>query len=158
MRSCRIEGKQNEGEASVRKGSKIKRKADEHRARKSEILACDLFSGAGGFSLGAHLAGIRVAAAVEWDKYACKTYRSNLIDTGLTSTLLFETDIATLGPAKVKSATGFTDNPCDILLGGPPCQGFSAHRLKNSGVNDPRNTLLLRYFEYVRILRPAFFW
>ena len=141
----------------MRKGSKITRKTDNRPAQVSEVLACDLFSGAGGFSLGAHLAGIRVAAAVEWDKYACETYRSNLIDTGLTSTLLFETDISTLGPAKVKSAAGFTENQCDILLGGPPCQGFSAHRLNNSGVNDPRNALLLRYFEYVRILRPAFF-
>jgi DNA (cytosine-5)-methyltransferase 1 len=57
----------------------------------------------------------------------------------------------------VKSKARFDTNQCDILLGGPPCQGFSAHRLNNSGVDDPRNKLLLRYFEYVRTLRPTYF-
>lgn len=122
-----------------------------------EVLACDLFAGAGGFSLGALLAGIRVVAAIEWDQLACKTYRSNLISTGLTKTLLFEEDISTLDPAKIRRATRLSRSRCDILLGGPPCQGFSAHRLNNSGVNDPRNALLLRYFEYVRVFRPTYF-
>lgn len=124
---------------------------------KSRVRACDLFAGAGGFSLGAYLAGITVSSAIEWDKHACQTYRSNLVATGLTSTLLFEEDISKLVPKKVKSLSGFDEAPCDILLGGPPCQGFSAHRLNDAGVNDPRNELLLKYFEYVRVLRPAFF-
>jgi DNA (cytosine-5)-methyltransferase 1 len=122
-----------------------------------KVFACDLFAGAGGFSLGAYLAGIEVAAAVEWDEYACETYRRNLIDTGLTSTHLFEEDISTHAPSKVKRICGFDEVGCDILLGGPPCQGFSTHRLNDTGVNDPRNQLLLRYFEYVRVLRPIFF-
>jgi DNA (cytosine-5)-methyltransferase 1 len=122
-----------------------------------KVLACDLFAGAGGFSFGAYVAGIEVAAAVEWDKYACETYRKNLIDTDLTSTHLFEEDVSKLAPSKVKRICGFDKVPCDILLGGPPCQGYSTHRLNNSGVNDPRNQLLLRYFEYVRVLRPVFF-
>lgn len=125
--------------------------------RKSDVLACDLFAGAGGFSLGAYLAGIQVAAAIEWDKHACSTYRSNLISSGLTKARLFEEDIAALDPRDVREAAGFQQHGCDILLGGPPCQGFSTHRIKNAGVDDPRNELLLRYFEYVRILRPTFF-
>jgi len=123
---------------------------------RGKVLACDLFAGAGGFSLGAYLAGIDVRAAVEWDKHACASYRSNLIDTDLTSTQLFEADISKLAPGRVKNAV-FTEAPCDILLGGPPCQGFSTHRIKDAGVDDPRNDLLLRYFEYVRGLRPLFF-
>lgn len=123
----------------------------------SRVYACDVFAGAGGFSLAAYLAGITVSAAIEWDQYACQTYRTNLIKTGLTSTHLFEEDISELTPKKVKSISGFDETSCDILLGGPPCQGFSAHRLNNAGVNDPRNDLLLRYFEYVRVLRPVFF-
>jgi DNA (cytosine-5)-methyltransferase 1 len=121
------------------------------------VTACDLFAGAGGFSLGAHLAGIDVVAAVEWDRYACQTYRANLIDTSLASTHLFECDITSLTPTKVMSECNFDKKPCDILLGGPPCQGFSVHRLNDTGVNDPRNELLLRYFEFVRVLRPIFF-
>lgn len=136
---------------SPKKITKTKTKA------RSSVLACDLFAGAGGFSLGAQLAGIDVVAAVEWDKYACRTYRANLVDTGLSSTHLFEIDITKLAPTKVRSECKFDENPCDILLGGPPCQGFSAHRLNDAGVGDPRNELLLRYFEFVRVLRPVFF-
>lgn len=138
---------------NVRKIAKTKKRSTADGA----VLACDVFAGAGGFSLGAHLAGIEVAAAVEWDKYACQTYRKNLIETGLSATRLFEADITKLTPAKVKATCGFDKTPCDILLGGPPCQGFSAHRLNDAGVDDPRNELLLRYFEYVRVLRPVFF-
>jgi DNA (cytosine-5)-methyltransferase 1 len=138
--------------------SKIKRRPKKQKAAETErVFACDVFAGAGGFSLAAYLAGITVSAAVEWDQYACQTYRTNLIKTGLTSTRLFEDDISNLTPKKVKSLSGFDETPCDILLGGPPCQGFSAHRLNNTGVNDPRNELLLKYFEYVRVLRPSFF-
>lgn len=122
-----------------------------------QVLACDLFAGAGGFSLGAYLADIQVVAALELNRHACETYRTNLIRTGLTNTHLFEGDIGELDPADVKEASGLGRDGCDILLGGPPCQGFSAHRLKDTGVDDPRNNLLLRYFEYVRILRPTFF-
>ena len=123
----------------------------------TDVLACDLFSGAGGFSLGAYLAGIKVIAAVESNSYACATYRNNFIKTGLTQTELFEHDITVLDPNDVKRKAGLDKSHCDILLGGPPCQGFSAHRLNGAGVNDPRNKLLLRYFEYVRIIRPTFF-
>jgi DNA (cytosine-5)-methyltransferase 1 len=123
----------------------------------TDVFACDLFAGAGGFSLGAHLAGIKVAAAIEWNKYACETYRNNFIKTGLTKTELFEGDITALDPHDVMKKVGFDKRHCDIMLGGPPCQGFSAHRLNDAGVDDPRNKLLLRYFEYVRIIRPTFF-
>lgn len=121
------------------------------------VLACDLFAGAGGFSLGAHLASVQVAAAVEFDRHAASTYRANLTDAGLSHAELFEKDIAEFTPSDLIARSLFKDLPCDILLGGPPCQGFSAHRIKNAGVDDPRNTLLLRYFEYVRALRPLFF-
>lgn len=123
----------------------------------SDLLACDLFAGAGGFSLGAHLAGMTVAGAVEWDSHACVTYRANLIETGLTKSHLYEEDITKLDPRRVKKEVGFDKFGCDLLLGGPPCQGFSTHRIKDAGVDDPRNGLLLRYFEYLRVLRPTVF-
>jgi DNA (cytosine-5)-methyltransferase 1 len=121
------------------------------------VVACDLFAGAGGFSLGAHFAGIHVAAAVELNKYAAATYRANLVDTGILPARMFEKDITDFSPAELISQSVLKDRACDILLGGPPCQGFSAHRIKGAGINDPRNALLLRYFEYVRALRPLFF-
>ena len=119
--------------------------------------ACDLFAGAGGLSLGAHQAGIEIAAAVEWDRHACATYRSNLIDKQGYSTRLYQSDINNLDPQKLCDEAFKGDASCDLLLGGPPCQGFSTHRIKDKGVNDPRNQLLLRYFEFVQVLRPKFF-
>jgi DNA (cytosine-5)-methyltransferase 1 len=59
----------------VREGNKSKQNVTRYRPEKSEVVACDLFAGAGGFSLGAHLAGIRIAAAIEWDNM-----RARLID------------------------------------------------------------------------------
>jgi DNA (cytosine-5)-methyltransferase 1 len=120
-------------------------------------VAVDLFAGAGGFSLGALLAKIRVVAAVEKDKNPCATYRHNLIASGRSETKLFERDILDLDPAKFLKSVGIKRGDCDILLGGPPCQGFSSHRLNDSGVNDPRNSLLIHYFEYVKVLRPRYF-
>ena len=52
---------------------------------------------------------------------------------------------------------GLRKKECDVLLGGPPCQGFSTHRINDEGVDDPRNGLLLRYFEFVRDLNPKAF-
>lgn len=127
------------------------------KCQEFDLLACDLFAGAGGFSLGAHLAGVKVAAAVEWNKHACATYHSNFIASKLTKAHLFEDDITTLDPRDVRKVARFDQLGCDILLGGPPCQGFSTHRIKDTGVNDPRNDLLLRYFEYVQVLRPTVF-
>jgi DNA (cytosine-5)-methyltransferase 1 len=124
---------------------------------REEVVGCDLFAGAGGFSLGALNAQIRVAAAVEFDRHAAASYRNNLIKSGRTHSLLYEEDIEQLDPTIVRTAAGFEKSGCDILMGGPPCQGFSAHRINNAGVGDPRNALLLRYFEFVRVLRPMFF-
>lgn len=123
----------------------------------TDVIGCDLFAGAGGFSLGALNAEIRVAAAVEFNRHAAATYRNNFIISGRSRTVLYEEDIESLDPVMVRSSAGFEKSGCDILMGGPPCQGFSSHRINDAGVGDPRNKLLLRYFEFVRVLRPMFF-
>lgn len=132
---------------------------DPNKAREpgARPKAIDLFAGAGGFSLGALLAGIDVVAAVEKDQSASTTYAWNLIHTELTKTRLFQQDILDLDPKAMMAEIGLRRGECHVLLGGPPCQGFSAHRLNDAGVDDPRNRLLLRYFEFVRTLRPRYF-
>ncbi|ASG24034.1 DNA cytosine methyltransferase [Nitrospirillum viridazoti] len=124
---------------------------------RSDLVAVDLFAGAGGFSLGATLAGLQVIAAVEKDKDACRTYRTNLVDPVVGGPKLFEEDILEVDPHRLMDDVGLVPGACDVLIGGPPCQGFSTHRLKNVGIDDPRNRLLLRYFEFVAALRPKFF-
>lgn len=119
-------------------------------------LTCvDLFSGAGGFSLAAQNVGIKVVAAVELNKKACETYSANLVKADIPK--LYNANINDLDPATLL-ANHFSDgSQCDLLLGGPPCQGFSVHRIKNAGVGDPRNNLIIRYFQFVRDLQPKVF-
>ena len=49
------------------------------------------------------------------------------------------------------------DERCDLVLGGPPCQGFSTHRINDAGVGDDRNDLIHTYFEFVRAFQPTAF-
>ena len=98
---------------------------------------------------------MRVEAAVELNSKACLTYRKNLVRRN--GTRLYEEDILLLEPSKLVE-THFADGKqCDIILGGPPCQGFSVHRINGAGVNDPRNKLIHRYFDFVQELRPKAF-
>lgn len=117
----------------------------------------DLFSGAGGFSLAALHCGLNVLAAVELDRDACQTYRTNIVAKRTPSTRLYETDILALSATQLRADLKLQPGELDILIGGPPCQGFSTHRIHDQGVNDPRNTLLLRYFDFVKALQPRLF-
>jgi DNA (cytosine-5)-methyltransferase 1 len=125
-----------------------------------KLKCVDLFAGAGGFSLAAQHANIQVVAAVELNKYACDTYRANLIERCKVESerpTLYSKNIMDLSPALLNDSHFSKGESCDIVLGGPPCQGFSVHRIKGAGVDDPRNELILRYFEYVRVLQPKAF-
>ncbi|PHR22801.1 MAG: DNA (cytosine-5-)-methyltransferase [Desulfotalea sp.] len=128
-----------------------------NQIKQQNITAVDLFAGAGGFSLGASNIGINLLAAVELDTDACDTYRTNISDQSTPATKVFNQDILTLCPESFRKDLGLETGDLDCLIGGPPCQGFSGHRLKDEGVDDPRNKLLLRYFDFVRELKPKFF-
>ena len=123
--------------------------------------AIDLFAGAGGFTLSAHKAGVDVVAAVEFDKAAANTYKKNFIETSNHNIDLRagpeHGDINNVDPKELRESLKLRPGELDLILGGPPCQGFSTHRIKNAGVNDPRNALLLRYFEFVHEFKPKAF-
>lgn len=122
------------------------------------IIGIDLFAGAGGFSRAAIDAGISIVAAIENNHHACESYRANFIDGQRDAPRLFERDILDLSPEEViTEVSALSSYECDILLGGPPCQGFSTHRIKGAGIADPRNELLIRYFDYVVALQPKVF-
>jgi len=117
---------------------------------RSQPSCVDLFSGCGGFGLGAKLAGFDVIAAVDVDADLQSAYRLNFPETNA-----FQADIAELE----KSAWDFTiargTKRLDLLIGGPPCQGFS--RMGKHRHDDPRNTLIGHFFRHVRMLRPRMF-
>lgn len=125
------------------------------------IKAIDLFAGAGGFTLSAIDAGVDVLAAIEFNQAAANTYRENFIKAGKRNIDLRaggeEGDINNVEPSELRESLNLEKGELDLILGGPPCQGFSTHRINNAGVNDPRNALLLRYFEFVNEFNPKSF-
>ncbi len=125
--------------------------------REHPALRCvDLFAGAGGFSLAARQAGFEVSLAIEYDRHAAATYRRNLVS-GRRPTRLIEADIRTLDPGSLARQTLKRRGPVHLMLGGPPCQGFSSHRLNGAGVSDQRNDLIHTYFDFVRAFTPRAF-
>jgi DNA (cytosine-5)-methyltransferase 1 len=122
----------------------------------AESVKCgDLFAGAGGFSLAAMNLGADVRFSVEFDKHACATYKRNFVRNGWPR--VYERDIVGLSPEELETACFSESEACDLILGGPPCQGFSVHRIKDSGKDDPRNHLIHRYFRFVHYLQPLAF-
>lgn len=121
------------------------------------LTSVDLFAGAGGFSLAALNCGIKVLGAIELDKNACETYKANIVKSRSPETRLHSENIFEIDPCIFRQSLGLKKGELDILLGGPPCQGFSTHRINDSGVEDPRNQLLIRYFDFVRELSPKMF-
>lgn len=135
---------------------KLQRKPVRAASSGPSLNCVDLFAGAGGFSLAAQAAGFNVRLAIENDKNAAATYRRNIC-VGDQCARLVEDDIRTLSPIKLKRETFSNHEICDVLLGGPPCQGFSTHRLKDAGVADSRNDLIHVYFDFVRAFAPKLF-
>ena len=108
----------------------------------NNLTFAGLFSGCGGLDLGAILAGLRPIYAADHDGVAVDTYRNNIGNHACCVDL-----------AKSKISREFAG--VDVLLGGPPCQGFSSAGPKNA--QDPRNKLWQHYLEYVRAWQPKVF-
>lgn len=113
--------------------------------------AIDLFSGAGGLSLGLRQARFRVLGAVEKDSLAAETYRANF-----PRVVLWEMDIRKLSIARVLRDLDLRPGQLDLLAGCPPCQGFSTLRSLNGHqiVRDDRNDLVLQFERFALGLRP----
>ena len=107
----------------------------------------DLFAGAGGISVGFTKAGFNVVAANEYNPVAAKTYAYNHPET-----CLIVRDIYELKAEDVYQNTKLSEGKTDVLVGGPPCQGFSMAGKRNA--NDPRNTLFRQYLRLVSELQP----
>jgi DNA (cytosine-5)-methyltransferase 1 len=121
------------------------------------VKGIDLFAGAGGYSLGAMAADIDIVAALEIHKHASATYEANIARRDGSKVALIKDDILTVTPQEAMRRWSVVDDTIDIVIGGPPCQGFSSHRINDAGIDDPRNKLLGRYFEYVEAVRPRIF-
>lgn len=115
------------------------------------LTSIDLFSGCGGLTKGFSMAGIRSIFASDIDENAAKTFKRNFPDT----------------PFLCKSITDITKEEVDnilngvipdIIIGGPPCQGFSlANKRRNKVSDDPRNQLFYGFVKFIDWYSPKAF-
>lgn len=178
---------------------------EEYVRSRNRPIAIDLFSGAGGFSLGVMMAGFHVIAAVDNEPWAAITYMTNLgaypcrfhfgtdedaqrlekalvkhfrkpfgeKQEGLTTRAFvsgsawikhypeipgvqhfFFGDIRSLTGNDILKAIGMERGEVDLVMGSPPCQGFSMAGKRN--VYDPRNSLTFEFARMVLEIRPKY--
>lgn len=107
----------------------------------------DTFSGAGGFSLGFEMAGCDVIGGIEVDSWAGETFSSNHKDA-----IVITRDIRQVSDDELSEI--FALRRPDVLLGGPPCQGFSICRKDAGDPTYPRNSLFNEFLRVARVLQP----
>ena len=108
----------------------------------------DLFAGAGGLSLGFKQTGqVKIVAAAENNLNARKTYKRNFKLARLYS------DVRTIDYAELQDTVG----PVDIVIGGPPCQGFSNANRQHTTVISMNNRLVKEYVRAICELNPKAF-
>lgn len=118
----------------------------------------DLFAGAGGMSEGFVEEGFTVAAALDHDQFACESFAANI------PAKVICTDISSIeNPTAIINE--FDYSAIDVIVGGPPCQGFSTvGRARILSLEEEqqqvllaRNELYQQYFRFIEHFRPAFF-
>lgn len=117
----------------------------------------DLFSGCGGFSLGLQWAGMRCLAAIDFNASAIETFKRNHPEVPVA----LVKDLTKFAPKELDKLLG--SQRVDVIVGGPPCQGFSKARQvggSNHGqrlIYDPRRELYREFLKYVTYYQPKVF-
>ncbi len=113
---------------------------------KQKINALDLFCGCGGMSKGLTDAGINVIAGIDIWNVAINSYKSNFNHIGICD------DLTKLSPEIFESIHNKDKIKIDLIVGGPPCQGFSIAGKRDN--KDPRNSLFMEYIKYINFYNP----
>ena len=108
----------------------------------------DLFAGVGGLSLGFEKQGFDVLIANEYDKSIAAAYTENH-----KKTKMIVGDITSLD---LKETFGSYTGKIDVVIGGPPCQGFSQKGQRKT-IHDERNFLFKYYVAVVELVKPRYF-
>ena len=111
------------------------------------LKVLDTFAGAGGFSLGFQLAGFEVIGAIEVDEWACETFAFNH-----PKATTLQRDICEITGDELRSL--FDGNEPNVVIGGPPCQGFSIANNRGGDPRDPRNSLFSEFLRVGEVFRP----
>lgn len=111
----------------------------------------DLFSGAGGFSCGLEMVdGFSTEVATDFDPKVLFTFQKNFPNSKCICGNICERNI------KDKIISLSKERNVNMIIGGPPCQGFSL-KGKNLGIKDPRNFLFMEYVDIVKKINPKIF-
>ncbi len=115
------------------------------------FTSLDLFSGCGGLTKGFELAGVKSIFASDIDENCEKTFTRNFPQTPF-----LRKDITEIEKEEVDAIlNGIVP---DIIIGGPPCQGFSlANKRRNQIVDDPRNKLFYGFVKFINWYSPKAF-
>jgi len=119
----------------------------------SKPTAIDLFSGAGGLSHGFISAGFHVSASVEIDKLAMETQRYNHHRWKQYRTMIFNDNLKNTAGVLAKLRSIGVES-VDVVIGGPPCQGFSRSNMRTRRHDNPDNDLFKQFICIVDALRP----
>lgn len=118
------------------------REIDKEMCPQSTLI--DLFSGCGGASLGFNEAGFKVVAAVDIDHSACETYAMNV------GVQPIEGDLRNITGEQILKRAGLKRGEVDVVVGCPPCQGFSSLRRTRKGDSpDHRDDLLMVFAQRI---------
>lgn len=142
------------------------------KEKKKKITVLDLFAGAGGFSKGFEKSGFDIAMANEIDSEISKTHEynhpntlminENIINFNENYDEILKMNLGKIQDKKMSDEIKDKINNIGIVIGGPPCQGFSmaGARIRNSEegfIEDPRNFLFREYFKIIQRFEPEFF-
>ena len=108
----------------------------------------DLFSGAGGLTLGFKMAGFKVVFALDTDWEAIRTYVRNNPEVSW-----INKDIRKVAVKEVMEVAGVRKGDFDAIVAGIPCEGYSLLN-RRYDPSDPRNYLFLEFMRMVRALKP----
>lgn len=121
------------------------------RDKRMEFRILDLFCGAGGMSYGMHKNSHFVTkVALDINGKLAQTFKENIPESELIIGDIQDKEI------KEKIINLSKKNKVNMIIGGPPCQGFSL-KGKKLGLDDPRNFLFIEYLHLVQELKPLVF-
>ena len=121
----------------------------------SKYTVVDLFSGAGGLELGFEQAGYKIVFSTDFDEHCEKVHLLNRPEVPFLKRDIHDLDNETISK--------YVNSDIDVLVGGPPCQGFSTIGKRISSdpnkryQSDPRNTLFREYIRILKHIKPKFF-
>jgi DNA (cytosine-5)-methyltransferase 1 len=121
----------------------------QNSTQENKLNVLDLFCGCGGMSKGLTDAGLNIIAGIDyWDK-AIESYSKNFDHQGICA------DLTKLTPELFNKTYNKENINIDVIVGGPPCQGFSIAGKRDT--KDPRNSLFMEYVKYLNYFKPKAF-